>query len=89
MTNTEPGSKPEEQSRWEAKLGRKRSSEKMSFKAEYMSTDTTQLNSTGQILNTCWRLVSFMSVKLNSTQLNTTQHNSDSTQLEFLDTYWT
>jgi hypothetical protein len=53
-------------------------------KAEYMSTDSTQLNSTGKILNMCWRLVSFMSVKLNSTQLNSTQHNAtqhNSTQL--------
>jgi hypothetical protein len=32
MTNTEPGPKSEKQSWWEAKLGRKRSSEKMSFK---------------------------------------------------------
>jgi hypothetical protein len=36
-------------------------------KAEYMSTDTTQLNSTGQFLSTCLRLVSFMSVQLNTT----------------------
>jgi hypothetical protein len=47
--------------------------------------NSTQLNSTGQFLDTCWTLVSFMSVKLNSTQLKSTDMRALSPVLDSRD----